>query len=114
MPKLSICDRCFNYARDPHLVCAIHPSGVDGNFCPDYEQDPEWQPEEQWQPEGAAYYNGELVLQPEQRRTLQQKWELLDWHPMFTGRCPECEVPISVTDSVPWDCQSCGWKDDAV
>jgi hypothetical protein len=62
MPKLPECDRCQLYAYNPHLVCAVHPTGVEGNHCPDFEPDPNAQPDEQWEPLGASYYNGELIL----------------------------------------------------
>ncbi|WP_225914064.1 hypothetical protein [Leptolyngbya ohadii] len=73
------------------------------------------EPEEQWQPEGAAYYNGELVLQPRQR-ALTEQLHLLDTHPLFTGRCLNCEMPLLPTNpiQVHWDCLSCGWIDDSV
>ena len=65
----------------------------------------------QW---GASYYNGELILH---RPSLSpsELVELLDWHPLFTGRCPECEMPIQ-SDPLPlhWDCVHCGWTDDSV
>jgi hypothetical protein len=47
-----------------------------------------------WEPECASYYGDELVITPEQRWNREQKLALLDWHPMFTGRCPHCEVPL--------------------
>ena len=56
-----------------------------------YPLDPE---AEQWEPEGASYYNGELILQPRQLWTREEQMELLDTHPMFTGRCPQCEMPF--------------------
>lgn len=46
--------------------------------------------EELWEPEGASYYAGELILQPQQRWTQAEQLELLDTHPMFTGKCPAC------------------------
>jgi hypothetical protein len=69
-----------------------------------------------WEPEGATYYNGELILQPQQRWTPEQQLELLDTHPLFTGRCPQCEMtyPQYETPPVHWDCSACGWMDDAV
>lgn len=72
--------------------------------------------EEQWRPVGAAYYNGELVLEPHNRWTDEERLELLDWHPLFTGRCPNCEMPIHQTEPrrVHWGCDRCGWKDDTV
>ncbi|WP_260445905.1 hypothetical protein [Nostoc sp. UCD121] len=88
MPKLSECDRCLLYSHDPHLVCVVHPAGPQGDSCLDFRLDPNAEAEELWQPEGASYYNGELILQPQQRLTQQQQLELIDWHPMFTGRCP--------------------------
>ncbi len=64
MPKLPECDRCQLYARNPLLVCAVHPTGVDGDACLDYAEDLILESEEVWEPEGASYYNGELIVQP--------------------------------------------------
>ena len=36
MPKIPKCDRCSFYAHDPHLICAVHPEGVDSD-CLDFE-----------------------------------------------------------------------------
>jgi hypothetical protein len=49
--------------------------------------------EEVWQPEGASYYR-KLILQPQQHWTREEQLELLDYHPMFTGSCPQCELPF--------------------
>ncbi|HEY9699053.1 MAG TPA: hypothetical protein V6D10_17465 [Trichocoleus sp.] len=116
MKKISACDQCRYYARNPHLVCFSHPAGVDGESCHDFEAALQLEHEELWEPEGASYYNGELIIQPQQKLSLEKKWELLDWHPLFTGRCPHCEMPITqvVPPRIHWDCSSCGWKDDSV
>lgn len=36
-------------------------------------------------------------------------------HPFFTGVCPQCSIPYIQQDPPPvyWDCQKCGWVDDA-
>lgn len=72
--------------------------------------------EEVWQPEGASYYNGKLILQPQQHWTREEQLELLDYHPMFTGSCPQCELPFPRYERPPvhWDCPACGWVDDTV
>jgi hypothetical protein len=90
--------------------------------------------EEQWEPEGArysggeliiqredippylTYYNGEEIVQPRQRWTTQQQLQLLDWHPMFTGKCPSCGASFEkdYIARVHWDCPHCGWMDDTV
>ncbi|MEH1962283.1 MAG: hypothetical protein V7L05_20895 [Nostoc sp.] len=116
MPKIPMCDRCLLYAHNPYLVCAIHLDGVDGDSCLDFREDPNAQAEELWEPEGASYYDGELILQPQQRRTQQQQLELLDTHPMFTGKCPQCGASFDhdYTARVHWDCPECGWMDDTV
>ncbi|MEH2096529.1 hypothetical protein CDG77_33475 [Nostoc sp. 'Peltigera membranacea cyanobiont' 213] len=122
MPKIPHCvgvarlrHRCLLYSYNPHLICIVHPDGVDGDSCLDFREDPNAEPVELWEPEGATYYNGELILQPQQRWTQQQKLELLDWHPMFTGRCPQCssEFDRGDTSRVHWDCK-CGWMDDSI
>ncbi len=71
---------------------------------------------DQWEPEGASYYNGELILQSRQRWTREQQLEILDTHPIFTGKCPECgyEFQRDYTARVHWDCPQCGWLDDTV
>jgi hypothetical protein len=104
------------YSHDPHIVCAVHPSGVEGEHCLDFRVDPNAQVQELWQPEGATYYNSELILQPTQRWTPLQQLEVLDWHPMFTGYCPGCgaEYERDYTTRVHWDCANCGWVDDSV
>jgi hypothetical protein len=63
MPKIHECDRCLWYARNPYLVCAVHPTGSDTDTCPDFQENPNAEPDELWEPEGASYYNSELILQ---------------------------------------------------
>ena len=119
--KLPECDRCLLYANNPFLVCAVHPSGPSGNSCLDFrsaccvQEDPNAEPEELWEPEGATYYNGEEIIQPPQRWTREEQLWLLDNHPMFTGKCPQCGTTMNrdYTSRVHWDCE-CGWKDDSV
>ena len=62
-----------------------------------------------------SYYNGELILQPKQRWTPEEQMELLDTHPLFTSRCPQCGAEFERDDTarVHWDCE-CGWMDDSV
>ncbi|NEZ58765.1 hypothetical protein DXZ20_24620 [Leptolyngbyaceae cyanobacterium CCMR0081] len=38
------------------------------------------------------------------RLTPEQQLAMLDWHPLFTGRCPECEVPVTQPVKVRWEC----------
>lgn len=40
MPKLPQCNTCRYYAHHYAIVCAVHPYGVDGETCPDYDPDP--------------------------------------------------------------------------
>jgi|GEM_PF-2116667 len=67
-------------------------------------------PQDNWSPPGTAYYNGELILLPPQRLIPQQQLEALDWHPVFTGRCPNCELPMSLPSTLgQWHCER-GWQ----
>jgi len=116
----------------------VHPAGPGSETCLDFRPDPDFEekqfedflgrgeetfenPEstnpndEQWEPEGASYYNGELIVQPRQRWTREQQLELLETHPMFTGKCPSCGAFFNsdYTARVHWDCE-CGWMDDTV
>ncbi|AFZ27262.1 hypothetical protein Cylst_5228 [Cylindrospermum stagnale PCC 7417] len=125
MPKIPECDRCLFYCHNPHLVCAVHPGGVEGNNCMDFRKDPNAD-KEQWEPEGARYindelvpnrsfYNGEEIIQPHGRWTPQEQLELIDWHPIFTGKCPQCGTAFNrdYVSRVHWDCE-CGWMDDTL
>jgi predicted RNA-binding Zn-ribbon protein involved in translation (DUF1610 family) len=113
--KLPECVSCRFYSGSPFIVCAILPAGPVGAECPHFAPDPNAEPVELWEPEGATYYNGELVLQPPQRWSREQQLELLDTHPLFTGKCPQCgaEFDRDYTARVHWDCE-CGWMDDSV
>jgi hypothetical protein len=119
------CQRCEYFAHSPYVICGVHPYEVKGNRCPDFSlatraivasDDPLAWYEDEWRPEGASYYGGELVLEPVQRLTLHQRLELIDTHPLFTGRCPQCERPIVVSKSeqVHWECENCDWTDDSL
>ncbi|MCG6137157.1 MAG: hypothetical protein MET45_21405 [Nostoc sp. LLA-1] len=116
--KIPQCDRCLLNPHSPYIVCAVHPTGPNGDSCLDFREDPNAQVEELWQPEGASYYNGELILQPQQRWTPEQQLEFLDWHPLFTGKCPQCGFTFErdYTAGVHWDCPNseCDWMDDTV
>lgn len=116
MPKLPECNYCQLYAHSSYLVCAIHPSGPSTPECLDFAPVPSLQAQELWEPEGASYYGGELILNRPSRWTPDEQLELLDTHPLFTGRCPECGWQFSqvATQLIHWDCPECGWKDDSV
>ena len=138
------CNRCQFQTNNALLRCTVHPGGVEWDNCLDFQIDPtalqrhekflalNWvvgeefegtfvannpfsSEEEQWEPEEASYYAGELIIDAVQRFTRAQKLEMLDQHPLVTGRCPECEGRISAMEpQIHWDCQRCGWKDDSL
>ena len=115
MGKIPECDRCRFNLYNPYLLCHDYPGGIESDTCPHFAPDPDAKPEELWEPEGASYYNGELILQPQQHLTREEQLELLNTHPLFTGRCPHCEMPIPyLRDRVHYDCSECGWMDDTV
>ena len=126
-------DVCLDFALDPELKnrrfedfldLGDSQSTIDNPFTPE--------PTENWSPTGtrflngqlvihedensASYYNGEVIKQPRKRWTPAEQLELLDFHPIFTGRCPQCEMPYpeDYCSSVHWDCPWCKWKDDSV
>jgi hypothetical protein len=58
-------------------------------------------------------YGGNRIPAPRHQRSPEEQLALLDWHPIFTGRCPNCEVPIVQELSIrePWRCGSCGLRE---
>ncbi len=127
MKKIPECDRCLFKAHSPHTVCAVHPFGVKDNSCLDFREDPNLEAEELWEPEGAryidsdlvlerSYYNGEEIPPPQQRLTIEEQWEILNTHPLFTGHCPSCgyQFPPHVPELIHFDCPACGWIDEEV
>ncbi len=96
----------------------MHPYGVAEALerCPGYEHDPNClENDEWWEPEASTTYAGELVVSPVERLTKAQQLELLLWHPLFTGLCPQCRHPFSDAQGrVHWDCNQCSWTDDVV
>jgi len=95
MPKISECDRCSFFSRTHFIVCAVHPSGPDHDRCHDFET------AELWEPEDPAAYT-------------EQNMEDWLWHPLFTGKCPECRHPFSRYKLPPlhWHCHMCGWDEE--
>lgn len=61
--------------------------------------------------EEAAYYNREPVYQSGRELSLSEKEQLLNWHPLLTGCCPECKAKIAYEPTqVDWQCQQCDWR----
>lgn len=110
MHRLSICPTCAYHAQSPYLICTLHPTGQPLGYCPDYEAQDERPLEQDWTPDGAHYDGDDLVVDTVDAWQQEQRLFLLDWHPLFTGRCPECEHPIP--GPIHYDCDHCGWKDD--
>jgi hypothetical protein len=93
MTQTEDCNRCKNFSGHygpAFLVCAMHPSGPAQTPCPDFAE-----VIGQWEPIGAAYYGGELVIQPEHYLTTAERLEILETHPFFTGACPKCGAVIA-------------------
>jgi len=95
VPKILQCDCCNYNAQSPYLVCAVHPSGVDDDYCPDFESS------ELWELENPENYKD-------------QHLEDLFWHPIFTGRCPLCNSEFSRFQPPPvnWYCENCDWEEE--
>lgn len=114
--KIPDCNRCLLYGHNPHLICAVHPDGVSTDRCLDFRADPKLAEAELWSPEGYSFYDGELIRFKPSRYTKEEKLEILDTHPIFTGVCPECKYRFDLKSPplVHWDCPRCGWIDDSV
>lgn len=59
--NISDCYRCKFYSHNLYLVCAVHPNGVDGNNCPDFQNNSNVNVEEIWAPQGYTFVGDELV-----------------------------------------------------
>lgn len=57
--------------------------------------------------ESDGTYDGQKIRQPLQRLTRQEMLSILDTHPLFTGRCPCCEIPLKL-ETPEWLCHHCG------
>lgn len=79
--KISDCNRCLLYARNPHLVCTVHPEGVESDKCMDFRPDPNAQIEEQWSPQGYSWYGDELIADRPSRYSQEEQIQILDTHP---------------------------------
>jgi len=49
------------------------------------------------------------------RLTKSEQLQLMMTHPFFTGCCPSCGHEFTTVETRPlhWDCQHCGWVDEA-
>jgi hypothetical protein len=90
------CDRCLYNAHNPHLLCAVHPEGIEEESCIDFRSDPKAQDGDFWSPTGYFWYGGELIPITPPRLTPEEQLEILDSHPFFTGVCPSCGHGVSI------------------
>ena len=106
-----LCDRCQYFLHSPYLVCAVNPCGPIGGTCEDFSAiaDPLKR-----QPIGGGYYAGDWIPQPFPTLTTAAQLALLDEHPQFTGRCPNCEMPIAEAAQGQWQCDHCDWREEEV
>ena len=115
MPKIADCDRCSLYAHNPHLVCTVHPEGVETNKCLDFKLNPNAEIEKQWSPRGYSWYGNELIANKPSRYSQLEQMQILDNHPFFTGVCPQCSHKFNREErTIHFDCPNCGWVDDSV
>jgi hypothetical protein len=105
------CQRFSGYCGSEFLVCAVHPLGPVEIPCPDFAE-----VTENCAPVGAAYYNGELILDSPAYLTTADRLELIDTHPLYTGLCPICSFVFTEAPTIHWDCPNpeCDWMDDSV
>jgi hypothetical protein len=78
---------------------AIHPSGPEQNPCLGFAE-----VTEHWEPLGAGYYDGDLVLQSEHYLSTEERLDILNTHPLFTGICPKCGAKVEPEQRVHYDC----------
>jgi hypothetical protein len=108
MPKIPDCDRCQFYAHDDHLVCAVHPQGVEEK-CGDFQADPNFVGEEQWSPGGYYCWEGELYPMGSTGITPEERLAILNSHPLLTGKCPQCGADCNQQGYEAY-CPVCGWE----
>jgi hypothetical protein len=114
MPKIPQCDRCLLYSHDPHLICAVHPDGIDTESCLDFRPDPNIEEQQQWSPFGYSWYGDELI-RDRSRYSQEEQIEILGNHPFFTGVCPQCRHEFNRDNlTVHFDCPNCNFIDDSV
>ena len=92
------------------MVCGVNPSGPKGSTCDDFVALSEETAVVEREPLGGGYYLGDWIPQPFPVLTVDEQLALLDWHPQFTGRCPNCEMPISQPAGSHWNCGHCDWE----
>ena len=115
MPKIADCDRCSLYAHNPHLVCTVHPEGVETNKCLDFKLNPNAEIEKQWSPRGYSWYGNELIANKPSRYSQLEQMQILDNHPFFTGVCPQCRHEFNRDNlTVHFDCPNCDFVDDSI
>jgi hypothetical protein len=116
MPGIPDCRRCHYFLNSPYLICGINPSGPEGSTCQDFKESEIAQADGGTKAEkqllGGGYYAGDWIPQPFPALTEDEQLALLDWHPQFTGRCPDCETPIAEPLEGRWQCGHCEWADD--
>ena len=92
------------------MVCGVNPYGPKGSTCEEFAAVSERAAVEK-EPLGGGYYLGDWIPQPFPEIAIDEQLALLDWHPQFTGRCPNFEVPMAALLENQWKCEYCNWED---
>lgn len=111
MPRAKECESCQMFSGhlgSEYAVCSIHPSGPAEVPCPDHA------PIEDCVPVGAAYYGDELIRDWPGYMSSEVRLELIETHPLFTGKCPQCGNAFKEPPLAHWDYPECNWMDDMV
>jgi hypothetical protein len=92
------------------------PRAPTPTLAPTFEKTPTPNRRNCGNPKGQATTTANLFCNRGKGGHALQQLELLDTHPLFTGRCPQCEMTYPKYEQPPvhWDCPECGWMDDSV
>ena len=92
------------------MVCGVNPRGPEGKTCADFSAIARADTTTR-QPIGGDYYLGDWIPQPFPTLTTANQQALLDGHPQFTSRCPNCETLIAQANEGQWKCGYCEWEE---
>ena len=92
------------------MVCGVNPCGPTGSTCEDFNAIAQAAAETERHPLGGGYYSGDWIPEPFPPLATVEQLALLDWHPQFSGRCPNCEMPIAESANGRWKCEHCEWE----
>ena len=116
--KLPECQHCQFNGRwsktdrrsSTYIVCAVHPGGAPEDYCIDFRPICNTQSRLKLTMEEYMFYGSDYIAIAPTRLTQSDRELILNTHPLYTGKCPQCNYQFPKDHHFNGECPVCNWR----